>query len=85
MFLMGVKFALGLVAGWSIALGIVCLVLAGAAFIPEWRAKRRRRLWRARERVRQPVAPGFREQAVLCFRLHTDDWIAKRNKSESPR
>lgn len=82
MFLEGLKFALGFVAGMSILSGLLILALAVAELFAHWRKKRRCRLWETKARGLQRVMPQIREHAVFCFRFRTDDWIPTRDKTK---
>ncbi len=80
MFLDGLKFALGIIAGISIFSGMFVLALVGAELFALWRRERGRRLYPARTRVSQ-----IRERVVFCFHFHTSDWIRMRDETRYPR
>ena len=82
MFLEGLKFALGFVAGMSV-LWVLCLLgIALVELFSYWQRKRRGRMYVAQARALQRVAPQIREHAVYCFRFRTDDWIRMRDKTK---
>lgn len=82
MFLTGMKFALGFIAGLCTFSEIYFLAIVGAAAFSNWQQRRRHRLWRERGGRSQHPAPKFRERAVFCFRFRTDDWITAGKKTE---
>jgi len=82
MFLAGLKFALGLVAGLVLLSGVATLGLIGAELFDYWRKKRRRLQWKAKVSTLRRATLQFHERAVFCFRFRTDDWIPMRDKSE---
>ena len=82
MFLAGLKFALGLIAGMSIFLGMLVLALMGAELFGYWRKKRQRRLDVTNARALKHVMPQIRESAVFCFCFRTDDWLRTRDATK---
>lgn len=82
MFLAGLKFALGLVVGLVLLLGVVTLGLIGAELFDHWRRKRRHRLWEAKVRALRCATPQFRERVVFQFFYRSDDWVPTPDKSE---
>lgn len=82
MFVAGLKFALGLVVGWTLLLSVAALALTGAARFDRWREERRRLQWKAKVHALRHGTPQFRERAVFCFHFRTDDWIPTCDKTE---
>jgi hypothetical protein len=82
MFLEGLKFALGLVAGWVLFSGLVFLTIVCVEIFARWREKHRPCLWRTKVQTMQSVLPQISERVVLRFSYHTDDWIPASDKSE---
>ena len=82
MFLAGLKFALGLVVGWTLLSGVAILALLAAVRLDCWREKRRRLQWEVKARALRCTMPEFRECAVFCFRFRTDNWRSKYDKTE---
>ena len=85
MFLSGLTFALGFIAGMSIFSGMFHLVLAGVDQLVGWQKRRWRRLCTSKVRTPQYVVPQIRERVVFCFRFRTDDWMRMRDETEYRR
>ena len=82
MFISGLEFAVGLVAGVTLLLGVAALGIIGAELIDRWRKKQRSLQQKAKSLVPHCVMPPDRERAVLCFRFRSDDWLSKSSKTE---
>jgi hypothetical protein len=82
MFLAGLKFALGLVAGLSLFAGILISAVIGAELLSCWRKKHRLRLCKTNTRARRRTVPHFQERAVFRSFYRFDDWIPTPDKSE---
>lgn len=82
MFLAGLEFALGIVAGLTLLLGVATLGIMGAELIDRWRKKQHSLQQEVRILVLRRVMPPDRERAVLCFRFRSDDWLSKSGKTE---
>lgn len=82
MFLEGLKFGLGLVAGMSVLSVLSLLGIVVVELLSYWQRKRRGRMYVAKTRALQRVTRQIREHAVFCFRFRTDDWIRMRDKTK---
>jgi hypothetical protein len=83
MFLAGLKFALGLIAGGFLLTGMLALAIGGAELFAYWRKKRPHRLWRAKTHAQRRAMPRFRERAFFQFSYRSDDWLPAPSKTES--
>jgi|GEM_PF-3280123 hypothetical protein len=81
MFLAGLKFVLGIVAGLTLLSVIATAAMMTVDLFVRWRKRHLEALWKAKERaLRRGVAQQFREHAVFCLHFHTDDWLSERDK-----
>jgi hypothetical protein len=74
MFLVGVKLALGLIAGLFLSFGMIALAFGGADLFSKSRRRRRQRLWEAKACASGRVAPQICDRFVLRFTFSADDW-----------
>jgi hypothetical protein len=82
MFLMGLKFALGLIVGGFLLTGMLALAIGGTELFAYWRKKRRRRLWGAKARAQRRAMPRFRDRAFFQFSYRSDDWLPVTDKTK---
>ncbi len=82
MFLEGLKFALGLIAGLCVFSGMSVLALVGVELFALWRRKRLCRMYAAQAHALKHVLPPIMEHAIFCFRFCSDDWLSIHEKNE---
>lgn len=82
MFLEGLKFGLGLVAGMSVLSVLSLLAVVVVELFSYRQRKRRGYMYAANARSLRHARPQIRERAVFCFRFRADDWIPMRDKTK---